>query len=257
MKRQDNVSLLGIKVDPVTVDQVHEYIDDCIRQRARALVLNVNVHCVNLAMENRWLKALLNSAGMVFCDGAGVRLGLRLLGHKIPPRITYADWMWQLAKHAEQAGHTMYFLGGEPGVAESAVAALVSRFPNLRIVGTHHGYFDRAQNSPENARVKEAINAAKPAILVLGMGMPIQEQWLSENWSHLTANIGLTGGAVFGYVAGRFERGPRWMTSNGFEWLARLWHEPRRLWRRYLVGNPLFLVRICRQVLGIDHYTLG
>jgi N-acetylglucosaminyldiphosphoundecaprenol N-acetyl-beta-D-mannosaminyltransferase len=256
MKRQDNVSLLGIKVDPVTVEQVHDYIDDCVRSGERSLVLNVNVHCVNLACEHHWLKGLLNDAGLVFCDGAGVRLGLRLLGHRIPPRITYADWMWQLAAHAEHVGHSLYFLGGEPEEAGNAARALLHKHPNLKIVGTQHGYFDKTTTSLQNQDVIEAINKVKPAILVLGMGMPLQERWFSENWTRLNATVGLSGGAVFGYVAGRFQRGPRWMTSNGLEWLARLWFEPKRLWRRYLVGNPLFLARVVRQRLGVDHYTM-
>jgi N-acetylglucosaminyldiphosphoundecaprenol N-acetyl-beta-D-mannosaminyltransferase len=94
------------------------------------------------------------------------------------------------------------------------------------------------------------INAAKPQILVVGFGMPRQERWLMENWDRVDANFALAGGAVFDYFSSRLRRGPRLLTDNGFEWLARLLVEPARLWRRYLLGNPLFLLRVLRQRLS-------
>ena len=119
----------------------------------------------------------------------------------------------------------------------------------MQIAGIHHGYFDKTRNSDENKKVLEKINAVKPNILILGFGMPLQERWLMENWEQIDANIALTGGAVFDYVSGKLERGPQWMTNNSFEWFARLIIEPRRLWKRYILGNPLFLYRILKQRL--------
>jgi N-acetylglucosaminyldiphosphoundecaprenol N-acetyl-beta-D-mannosaminyltransferase len=98
--------------------------------------------------------------------------------------------------------------------------------------------------------VVEEINTAAPDILLVGLGMPLQERWLMENAHKLDAGATLTGGAVFDYVSGRLSRGPRLLTSHGFEWLARLLVEPRRLWRRYLLGNPLFILRVLKQRLG-------
>lgn len=238
------VQLLGIDIHPVTVDQLHAYVADVITCHDKALVLNVNVHCMNLAYENPWLRTFLNSAELVFCDGAGVRLGARLNGTHLPERITYADWVWQLAAFAEPRGLTFYFLGARPGVAAAAAARLRERHPALQIVGIRDGYFDHTAGSAENGRVIDAINTARPNILMLGMGMPLQEQWLMRNWPNLDANIALTGGAVFDYVSGSLQRAPRWMTDHGLEWLGRLAIEPRRLWRRYVIGNPLFLLRV-------------
>jgi N-acetylglucosaminyldiphosphoundecaprenol N-acetyl-beta-D-mannosaminyltransferase len=193
----------------------------------------------------------LNSAEIVFCDGAGVVLGARILGNHIPQRITYADWTWQLAEFAEPRGFTLFFLGARPGVADKAAANLKARYPDLRIVGTHHGYFDKTPGSAENEAVIEQINTVRPNILIVGFGMPLQERWLMENWDRIDANVALTGGAVFDYVSGELQRAPRWMTDNGLEWLGRLLIEPRRLWRRYLIGNPLFLWRVLKQRLGL------
>ena len=209
---------------------------------------------MNLSCDLPRFRAFLNSADIVFCDGAGVILGARILGHPSSQRITYADWIWQLAKFAEPRDFTFFFLGARPGVADKAAARLRERFPNLRIVGTHHGYFDKTPGSPENEAVIRKINAGKPNILIMGFGMPLQEHWLMENWDRIEANVALAGGAVLDYASGELRRAPRWMTDHGLEWLGRLLIEPRRLWRRYLIGNPLFLWRIFRQKMGHGRY---
>jgi len=247
----DHLQIFGVQVSTLTVPGVHSCIETYIRQNRKALVLHVNVNCLNLAYKQPWLASFLNTADIVFCDGAGVILGARILGHRIPQRITYADWIWQLAKLAEPQGFTFFFLGARPGTAEKAAHRLKERFPSLRIVGIHHGYFDKTLGGPENEAVIEKINAAKPNILIVGFGMPLQERWLMENWNRIEANVALTGGAVFDYVSGELRRGPRWMTDHGLEWLARLIIEPRRLWKRYLIGNPLFLARVIKQRLGL------
>lgn len=246
--------MLGVQITPLSVSQLHDSLENYIRQDQKALVLNVNVNCLNLAYEQTWLRSFLNTAKITFCDGAGVILGARSLGYRIPQRITYADWIWQLAKFAEPRGFTFFFLGARPGVAEQAATSLRKRFPDLRIVGTYHGYFDKTPGNQENEAVIQQINAVRPNILIVGFGMPLQERWLKENWDRIDANIALTGGAVFDYVSGELRRAPRWMTDHGLEWLGRLIIEPRRLWKRYLLGNPLFLWRVFKQKIGYEQY---
>ncbi len=243
------VDVLGVGVDPVTVEGLHKEVGCLIRHGGRGLVLNANAHCLNLCYENPDLRAFLNSADVVFCDGAGVMLAAKLLGQRIPERITYADWAWRLAAFATTQGFSMYLLGARPGVAEEAARRLEARYPELEIAGVHHGFFDHTAGSPENEAVVEEINGARPDILLVGLGMPLQEYWLMKNRRRLQMGVALTGGAVFDYVSGGLRRGPRALTNNGFEWLARLLIEHRRLWRRYLLGNPLFLLRVLRQRL--------
>jgi N-acetylglucosaminyldiphosphoundecaprenol N-acetyl-beta-D-mannosaminyltransferase len=244
-------NILGVPIRPIDVSTLHQRVFDAIRGCKHILILNVNAHCMNLSQGHRWLRALLRSADCVFCDGAGVALAARFLGIDHLHRITYADWTWQLAAFAEPRGFTFYFLGARPGVAEKAAARLKERHPDLQIVGTHHGYFDKTTGSPENEVVVQAINAVKPNILIVGFGMPVQERWLMENWDRIDANVALTAGAMFDYISGELRRGPRWMTDHGLEWLARLIIEPRRLWKRYLIGNPLFLWRVLKQRFGL------
>jgi len=237
-------------VDPVTVDELREEVLRLAGEDGLSLVLNANVHCLNLSYRDPALRDFLNRADVLFCDGAGVKVAARLLGGRIPERITYADWAWQLAAFAEAEGLSIYFLGARPGVAVKAARNLKERYPDLKVAGVRHGYFDHAAGSQENAAVVQEINAAEPDILLIGLGMPLQERWLMENRRNLNARVALTGGAVFDYVSGELRRGPRLLTDHGFEWLARLLMEPGRLWRRYLLGNPLFLARVLRQRFG-------
>ncbi|WP_273887994.1 WecB/TagA/CpsF family glycosyltransferase [Rubrobacter naiadicus] len=241
------VEILGVGVDPLEVGELHRRLARAVRREEHALFMNVNAHALNLLYEDEELRSFFGRAQVVFCDGAGVMLAARLLGRRIPERITYADWIWRLASLAAAEGFTLYFLGGRPGVADEAARNLRRLNPGLEVRGTHHGYFDHRAGSPQNEAVIKQINTASPDILLVGMGMPLQERWLMENWERIDARVALTGGAVFDYASGRLRRGPRLLTDNGLEWLARLFIEPRRLWRRYLIGNPLFLWRVLRQ----------
>lgn len=242
-----SLELLGVQIDAVPVEAVHALIADTIQRDEKAIVSNVNAHGLNLAYRSSELRDFLNAAELNFIDGFGVIFAARLLGHRdLPPRITYADWIWQLGEFAEQNGFSFYFLGAYPGIAQAAADALAARFPALEIVGVHHGFFDKTTGSTENEAIVRQINEAQPDILVVGFGMPVQEQWLAENWPRLKAHIALTGGAVFDYASGNVKRAPAWLTDNGFEWLGRLLIEPGRLWRRYVVGNPLFLWRVLK-----------
>lgn len=243
--------MLGVRVDAVTVEELHQRIEDMVRGGEHSLVLSVNVNALNLASTLPWFREVYRKAALVFCDGVGVMWGARILGHHIPQRITYADWIWQLAEFAQGRDLSLFFLGARPGVADEAAVKLRERFGDLRIVGTQHGYFDKSAGSLDNTAVIARINASRPDVLIVGFGMPLQERWLMENWDHIAARVALTGGAVFDYVSGRLRRPPQWMARHGLEWLGRLVIEPGRLWKRYLIGNPLFLWRVLRQRFGL------
>ena len=244
------IDLLGVRVHLLTENRLHNHIAKIIDQGCRELILNVNVHCYSMVRKHPWLKNFLNQANITFCDGAGVMLGAKILGKKrIPQRITYADWMWNFSKFAEKKEYSFFFLGAKPGVAEKAARKLQEKYPGLKIA-THHGYFDKTAGSAENQEVIEKINASKANILVLGFGMPIQEKWLKENQDKLDINISLTGGAVFDYLSGELKRGPRWLVDNGMECIARLLIEPKRLWKRYLIGNTVFLYQVIAERLA-------
>lgn len=243
------VDVLGLKVQSHTPLELNAIIGRIVRTGGHAIVPNVNVHFANLAWRRPWLREFFNSAPVNFCDGDGIRLGARLLGCRIAQRITYGDWLYSLAAYCRDEGIRLYFLGGRPGVATAAAHRLMELFPGLAITGTGHGYFAKEAHDPENAAVVREVNRCRPDVLLVAFGMPLQEQWLRENWHGIDARVGLTGGAALDYVSGQARRPPAWLRRLGCEWLGRLLIEPRRLWKRYLIGNPLFLARVLRQRL--------
>ncbi|MCI0521785.1 MAG: WecB/TagA/CpsF family glycosyltransferase [Chloroflexi bacterium] len=241
--------ILGVHVALINVEQAIDRILALLAARQKAIVSYVNVHTVNLVADNPWLRRFINQSDFTYCDGFGIKWGARLLGYRIPGRFTPPDWFPQLAVQCAARGHRLFLLGGLPGVADAASAWLQSSSPGLAICGVQHGYWDKTPGGAENEAVLRRINQAAPDLLVLGMGMPIQERWLIENWTRVNASVALPVGAMFDYLSGSLPRAPRCMTDHGLEWLGRLAIEPRRLGSRYLLGNPRFLFNVLRQRL--------
>lgn len=245
-------SILGVRVDLISPDELIEYMLLIVHDRRKAIIAYANVHTINIAYKLGWFKDIINQSQVVFCDGYGVAWAAYFLYRKILQRATPPDWFDQLASECAEKGISMFFLGARQEAIEKAAAVLKEKFPRLKIAGVQHGYFDKEPMSFENQAVLDKINKLRPDIVVVGFGMPAQEKWISDNWGDLQVRVALPVGAMFDYLAGEVERAPRWMTDNGLEWLGRLLIEPGRLWRRYVIGNPLFVWRIfIHHILGV------
>jgi N-acetylglucosaminyldiphosphoundecaprenol N-acetyl-beta-D-mannosaminyltransferase len=216
-------------------------------------VMYANAHVLNQSAENPALRAALESADLVYCDGYGVRLAAKALERPVPHRMTGADWIWGLAALCEQTGESIYLLGSEPGIARQAARRLTDTYPGLDVVGAHHGYFE--PGSAHDDRVVEDINERRPSLLLVGMGTPKQELWVQHNASRLDVDVLWTVGALFDVVSGKVPRAPGWLADNGLEWIFRLAIEPGRMWRRYLLGNPVFVHRVHRARADGDAHT--
>jgi N-acetylglucosaminyldiphosphoundecaprenol N-acetyl-beta-D-mannosaminyltransferase len=234
--------IFGIPIDLGRPDELLRMVTGWVGSGRPRRVMYVNAHVLNQSQENDELQDALRSADLVYCDGYGVRIAAKALDLPTPHRMTGADWIWSLAALCEQTGQSVYLLGSEPGVALSAAARLQRWYPRLQVAGAHHGFF--TEGSPHAERVIEDINARQPDILLVGMGTPKQELWVEHNAGRLDVDVFWTVGALFDYVSGRIPRAPGWLADNGLEWIFRLGIEPQRMWRRYLVGNPVFLSRV-------------
>jgi N-acetylglucosaminyldiphosphoundecaprenol N-acetyl-beta-D-mannosaminyltransferase len=205
-------------------------------------VMYANAHVLNQSAGDEDLRRALERADLVYCDGYGVRLAAKALERPVPHRMTGADWIWGLAALCEQTGESIYLLGSEPGVARKAADRLTTTYPGLDVAGAHHGYFE--PGSAHDDRVVEDINARRPSIVLVGMGTPKQELWVQRNADRLDVDVLWTVGALFDVVSGKVPRAPGWLADNGLEWIFRLAIEPGRMWRRYLLGNPVFIRRV-------------
>ncbi|MDP3919490.1 MAG: WecB/TagA/CpsF family glycosyltransferase [Candidatus Omnitrophota bacterium] len=233
----------GLRLHPVDEKGVLDFLGKTVVEGRQAAILNLNVNCVLQTYRHAWLKQYLCEAPLVFCDGDGIRWGLKILGYnRLPPKITYNVFMWSLAQFCEEQEFSIYLIGAKPGTAQKAANALLRRYPRLKIAGTHHGYFEKV--GPENDRIVHAINESAADILIVCFGMPAQEEWLQQNQGKLKVHVLLSGGAALDYVSGELKAAPKWMVHLQAEWLFRLFQEPVRLFVRYILGNPYFLGRV-------------
>lgn len=248
MEAKGSARVLGVRVDPVDTAGVQAEIERRVRARTPAAALaNVNVHAITIAGKEERFRRFLEAAPMVYCDGTGVRIAARILGTPLPPCTVMTWWIWELASWCAERGFRLFLLGGAPGAAEAAGRRLENHAPGLRIAGTHHGYFARAGGGSD--AIVETINRSGADILIVAFGMPLQEYWWEENAAHLTVPVTLFGGAAIDFASGAKQPGPRRLGPAGLSWLYRLAHEPRRLWKRYLIGNPLFMMRVIGQLM--------
>lgn len=240
------VDILGVGVHAHTWQTLLAQVSAWIAQGAPRTVAYANVHVLNVAHRDRVLWAFLNRVDACYCDGNGVIMGAKMLGEALPERMTGADWIWDLAEAAAQNHWRVYWLGGEPGVTAAAAEKLREEQPFLTVYADH-GF--HAKDGDENDACIARINAAKPDIVLVGMGTPIQEWWVAANRHRIDAPVVWCLGATADFVSGKVNRpGPAWLVEN-HEWLSRLIADPRRLWRRYLLGNGAFLARVARQRL--------
>jgi N-acetylglucosaminyldiphosphoundecaprenol N-acetyl-beta-D-mannosaminyltransferase len=247
----NSIMILGTKLSLFDQAEIFKIIHETIKKKRKILITSGNIHAYNYAYRFQWFQEFFNSADIVRLDGAGVRLGAKILGYETPKRMTWADFGWDLANFSQQKGFSLFLLGTKHAILGKAKEKLLAKFPYLKIVGSHHGYFKKDTNHPESMAVIEAIQKANPDILLVGFGMPLQEKWIKENYEKIGAHVIFTVGAAFDYISGELERAPKWMTNNGLEWLGRMIIEPGRLWKRYLIGNPLFLFRVFLQKIGL------
>ncbi len=248
LKDFEEVILLDTRVHKVTVQELIEYVIKAAKIEKKTIVGNVNVRAMNFACELPWYRDFLNNANLVFCDGFGILLGAKLQGYSVQSihRMTCPDYIENLVLACEKENVSLFLLAGRPGVVDKAIAKFKAIAPNLRVEG-HHGYFEKS--GEENDSVIDKINKFKPGVLYIGFGMPLQERWILDNLERVEARVFLPLGACLDFYTGTVQRGPRWMTDRGLEWLTRLATEPQRLWERYLMGNTLFFYRVITDYL--------
>ena len=236
-------SLLPILALPVANLAKHDALSLLCRRLIAGLKTRVaflNAHCANVAARDATYRDALTSADLLLPDGSGLAVAARISGSRLKSNLNGTDLVPALCEKLEGTGSSVYLLGGKPGVADRAAAALASRFPRLRIAGTRHGYIEQ----DETDSVIDAVNASGADVLLVAMGVPLQDVWLHDNASALAPVLTLGVGGLFDFLSGRIPRAPSALRRTGFEWVYRLYQEPARMWRRYILGNPEFIGRV-------------
>lgn len=239
------LDFLGTPLDPVTMEEAVDLIDEAIR--SRRLLRHVAMNAAKLVATRRdpLLHWSVQTAGLVTADGQSIVWAARLLGQPVPERVTGIDLMGAVLALAARRGYRVFSLGAQQDVVDDALAALRRRHPTLNLVGAIHGYFA----PEEEAGVVQAIADADPDILLVALGTPHKELFLAAHQQALGIPFCMGIGGSLDVVAGRVRRAPRPMQRLGMEWLFRLVQEPRRLWRRYILSNSNFVWMVAMERL--------
>jgi N-acetylglucosaminyldiphosphoundecaprenol N-acetyl-beta-D-mannosaminyltransferase len=245
-------TVLGLRVDAISCAEAVDVVEGWITAGERRYVCLANVHAVVERLKDPSLWPVYREAGLCLPDGVPlVWLGRR--SGRAATRVYGPDLTQLLCARAALRGWGVYLYGGAPGVAEHLGRALTQRSPGLRVVGAASPPF-RALTPAEDEEAVRDINASGAHVVLVGLGCPKQERWLADHRSRLSAPVLMAVGAAFDFHTGRVRQAPRWMMSAGLEWLFRLYQEPRRLWHRYLVYNPLFLWHVLLEELRLRRY---
>jgi N-acetylglucosaminyldiphosphoundecaprenol N-acetyl-beta-D-mannosaminyltransferase len=240
--------ILGpVPIDSVTLEQALEVVEGLVGSGEGGSVFTPNVDHVVQASENARMREAYARASLSIVDGVPLLWAARLFGETLPEKVAGSDFVPPLLALAADRGWRVYFLGGTPGVAEKARDKLREQLPALQVVGIDASRIDVDEPPERRQVVLDAIRAAKPHLVFVALGAPKQEIWIDQVGEELRPAVFLGIGASLDFVAGTVPRAPRWISSSGLEWLFRLSREPRRLWRRYLLRDPKFLLVLARE----------
>ncbi len=233
------VNLLGVPVAAVTMDEALDILERFLAERRTHLVVTSDASALVRAQEDEEFRSIVQRADLVTPDGIGVVWSARLLGLPVYERVPGVELMAKLCERAAQKGWRVFLLGAKPGVAEMAARNLQARYPNLQIVGTHHGYF----SPDEEPQIIAQIKAAQPDILFVAFGIPKQEKWIAKHADELQVPLCIGVGGSFDVHAGIVQRAPEWVQRLCLEWLYRTLKDPkRRLPRLLAIPKLLWLV---------------
>jgi N-acetylglucosaminyldiphosphoundecaprenol N-acetyl-beta-D-mannosaminyltransferase len=238
--------IFGIPIVNTTMDEALDWVVASASSppgAAPAVLAFVNPDCLNIAYKNAEYRDLLLRSDRVLPDGIGIHLACRMLGTPLLANVNGTDMFPRLCGRVAGTGHSIFLLGARPGIAAAAGEAMRKLHPGLKVAGTRDGYYPPS----EEAAVIDEINRSGASILLVAMGAPRQETWIARHRDELTPPVRMGVGGLFDFYSGRIQRAPAWMREIGLEWVYRLLQEPGRMWRRYIIGNPVFLFRVWKE----------
>jgi len=232
------VAVLNIMIDVVTMEEAVGRLEEFIAVQKPHLVVTPNAEMIMMANDDKDLAQIINNADLVVPDGAGVVWAARYNGDVMPERVAGYDLVQNLLVASATRKYRIYMLGGAPGIVDKARLVAMERYPGVQIVGTRHGFFSKS-DEPE---ILSNIKACRPDILLVALGVPRQEKWLSEYSTQIAVPVAIGVGGTFDVMAGTVRRAPLWMQNANLEWLYRLLSEPKRAIR--MLALPRFVMRI-------------
>jgi N-acetylglucosaminyldiphosphoundecaprenol N-acetyl-beta-D-mannosaminyltransferase len=248
-------SVLGVRIEAVQIRDVIGCLETWIREKSKSRFVAVcNVHMVMEAHRDHRFMEILNSSGLTVPDGKPLTWLGRHSGFKLNRRVYGPDLFQDFFLVTRDRSYRHYFYGGHQDVTARMIERLRQRIPEIEVAGYYSPPY-RTLTEEEDRRVVEQINQSHPDIVWVGLGCPKQEHWMYEHRDSLKAPVMVGVGQAFNIVAGTLKQAPTWMREHGLEWLFRLLLEPRRLWKRYLVYNTMFVYYVAIELLDFKPYS--
>ena len=249
-RNTDKVYILNVGISAIDMDDACVRIEEAILRKRKIYICVCPVSTIMACKRDENVLASVNSADLATPDGMAVVWMGRLLGYKNIRRVYGPELMQHICDIAGKKGYRNYFYGSTQGVLNKLKENLLKKYPSLIISGMHSPPF-RQLTRYEDDKIVEDINGSNSDIIWVGLGSPKQDIWMYEHRDKIDAAVMIGVGAAFDFLAGTKLQAPRWMRDNGFEWLFRLVTEPKRLWKRYLIGNSIFLWLFLKEFVKI------
>jgi N-acetylglucosaminyldiphosphoundecaprenol N-acetyl-beta-D-mannosaminyltransferase len=252
---KSRANVLGVGVHAIDLPTAASIIESAVREGTKGYVCVTGVHGVMEAQRDPEFRDILNHALLVTPDGMPTVWVGRMQGNSTMKRVFGPDLMLEVCRRSAGTGIRHFLYGGNPGIAAELAEHLRRRFPGIAVVGTFTPPFRPLEPSEQFALEKQ-MNTALPDIVWVGLTCPKQEKFMAANFRRLPCKVMIGVGAAFDIHTGHVQDAPKWIKEAGLQWAHRLWQEPRRLWKRYLVNNPAFLVAIGLQLAGLRRHSL-
>lgn len=233
------VNLFGLSIQNDTLQTTVSCLTRNLDQADQKAIAFVNADCINQLASNTAYQKTLGNFDHLYADGVGMRIAAKMQGHHLVDNVNGTDLFPLLAGELENSGKRIFLLGGKPGIAQKVAHYLEVNFPAVEVAGEQHGYF----SNDELPAIIKQINTCRADIILVAMGAPRQEQWIESNRSSLDAKLLIGVGGLFDFYSGTVSRAPLWLRELSLEWVWRLMMQPKDKAKRYLIGNPVFLIR--------------
>jgi N-acetylglucosaminyldiphosphoundecaprenol N-acetyl-beta-D-mannosaminyltransferase len=241
------VAIMYTRIDNLTMNDVLGRIEKLVAVPAPSQVITANVDQLVTKRKDAEIELIFRNAAMVVADGVPLLWAARFLGTPLQERINGTDLMEKTCELAAKMSFSVFLLGGPEGVAASAACKLQGRFPGLIVSGYYSPYHGFENDADENKKIVSLLKQKKPDILFTSLGFPKGIKWIDRHLQACAVPLAIEVGASFIFASGIIKRAPLWMQKNGLEWFWRLIHEPRRLWRRYLLNDLSFFYYLLKQ----------
>ena len=244
----NSIKVFGLNYANVTMDEAVNRMEEFIEEKSPHMVLTTGAELVARAHNDMNLKKVYSAADLLTIDSYVVYFACRLLRKPIKEPVSAANLMFRFLEKTENKGYRLFFLGAKDEVLKKAIDNLKDKHPDLNIVGHHHGYFD-FNNDTE---VIKKISEARPDVLFVAMSSPFKENFISRNFEKLNIPVSFGVGGTIDVAAGHCKLAPRWVSKIGLEWFYRFLQEPKRLWKRYITTNFIFIWVVLKEMFGYE-----